>query len=301
MPDEAFDAIFENLRREFDSSRNRAAELARADALRSVNQLLRRFRSYQNEAEWIQTTMDAAVPYASQLALFFVVRENVELRAQHPAGSLPQTLSIPLAAASAFRSLIDSKDTVTVLRTPGEVSDALSQGHDRERAHLFPITNVDRVSAILFASGESANADALELMAGLASSVLERKTNAAIHTTIAAQPAAPLPEAKPAPAKLPAWSDLPAEQRQLHIRAQRFARVAVAEIQMSKPEACRAGREQSDLYLFLKREIDKARESFRQQFMTDLSMVDYLHLELIKTAAEGDELKLGADYPGRLQ
>jgi hypothetical protein len=90
------------------------------------------------------------------------------------------------------------------------------------------------------------------------------------------------------------------DQRQLHIRAQRFARVSIAELQLARPEACRAGREQNDLYLFLKREIDKARENYRKQFMTVPSMVDYLHLELIQTAAQGDEHKLGADYPGRL-
>jgi hypothetical protein len=107
--------------------------------------------------------------------------------------------------------------------------------------------------------------------------------------------AAPLAESK-----LPAWSDLPMEQRQLHVRAQRFARVAVAEMQLARPEACRAGREQGDFYLFLKREIDKVRENYRKQFMTVPSMVDYLHLELIQTAAQGNEQKLGADYPGRL-
>ena len=34
--------------------------------------------------------------------------------------------------------------------------------------------------------------------------------------------------------------------------------------------------------------------------MTNPSMVDYLHLELIRTAAGGIEQKLGADYPGQL-
>jgi hypothetical protein len=71
-------------------------------------------------------------------------------------------------------------------------------------------------------------------------------------------------------------------------------------MQLFKPEACRAGREQSDLYLFLKNEIDKAREIYSRQFRTISSMADYLHLELVRTAAEGDELKLGADYPGQL-
>jgi hypothetical protein len=50
----------------------------------------------------------------------------------------------------------------------------------------------------------------------------------------------------------------------------------------------------------LKKEIDAARETFRNQFMGDRSMVDYLHLELVSAAAEGDEAKLGADYPGPL-
>ena len=97
--------------------------------------------------------------------------------------------------------------------------------------------------------------------------------------------------------RLPLWADLDESQRQLHIRARRFARVTVAEMQLSKPEACRAGREQGDLYLFLESEIDKAREIYSKQFRTISSMADYLHLELVRTAAGGDELKLGADYP----
>jgi hypothetical protein len=52
--------------------------------------------------------------------------------------------------------------------------------------------------------------------------------------------------------------------------------------------------------MFLRSEIDKARESYSKQFMTDQQMTDYLHLELIHTAADGDERKLGADYPGAL-
>jgi hypothetical protein len=99
---------------------------------------------------------------------------------------------------------------------------------------------------------------------------------------------------------LPAWADLDERQRALHIRAQRFSRVIVAEMQLFRPEACRAGREQANLYIFLKSELDKARETYRKQFMTIPSMVDYLHLELVHSVADGDELKLGADYPGQL-
>ena len=71
-------------------------------------------------------------------------------------------------------------------------------------------------------------------------------------------------------------------------------------MQLARPEACRAGREQRDLYLLLKSEIEQARETYRKQFMTIPSMVDYLHLALVQTPAEGDEVKLGAEYPGPL-
>jgi hypothetical protein len=288
-----------------------AVSHARAEQLQKLNQLFRRFRAYQTETDWVQTTLDAAADYAHQIAVFSVGNGTLELRGQSPAGTFPDELSFPLTDAAAFATAIESKDPVTALRNPGEVSAALAQGAG-ERAHVFPITNGDRVSAILFASDAGSDMNGLELVAGLASSVLERKANQALHAQIvaAAQIVTPPPPPPPTPlppppppveTKMPAWTDLPLEQRQLHIRAQRFARVAVAEMQLAQPEACRAGREQSDLYLFLKREIDKARENYRTQFMTVPTMVDYLHLELVQNAAQGDESKLGVDYPGRLQ
>ena len=85
-----------------------------------------------------------------------------------------------------------------------------------------------------------------------------------------------------------------------HLQAQRFARVTVAELQLAQPDACRGGREDGNLYLYLKRDLDGARERFRKRFMETPSMVDYLHMELVKTAAGGDPSKLGAEYPGAL-
>jgi hypothetical protein len=347
VPAHVLDPSLDNLRREFDAACQQSAFQARSEQLRTLNQVFRRFRTYQSESDWVHTMLDAASPYADYVAVFSIANQALRLRGQRPAGRLPDDLSFPVSAAAAFSSAIDAKDPVTTLRNPAEVSAPLSVGHAGERAHVFPVTNGDRVSAVLFASDPVSDMNALELVAGIASSVLERKANLALHAQIAAaaklrktmpagitdlmvpvsaapepyrpEPARPEP-ARPEPArpepspaaptviastpapesKLPTWTDLPTEQRQLHIRAQRFARVAVAELQLARPEACRAGREQSDLYLFLKREIDKARESYSKQFMTVPSMVDYLHLELIQTAAQGDERKLGADYPGRL-
>jgi hypothetical protein len=289
------DAAFEGVRREFDAAAVKASAGARAEVAKTLNEIFRRFRTYQSESDWVQTLLDGAAPFAGEIAVFAVENTTLRLRGQLPADQLPAELAFPVAAAAAFQSSIGLKDVVTSLRTPSEVSAALSEGHGGERAHLFPILNGDRVSAVLFASGSAADLNALELVTGIAASVLGRSANLAMHSQIMPAPVRNEP-------KLPAaWSELASDQRQLHIRAQRFARVTLAEIQLARPEACRAGRDQGDLYLFLKREIDRARENYRKQFMTVPSMVDYLHLELIQNAAEGDEQKLGADYPGSLQ
>jgi hypothetical protein len=167
---------------------------------------------------------------------------------------------------------------------------------------------------VLFAADrEYLDGNALELIAGIASTVLQRQLNASIHTQISmsARPSSKAtgtssdgytknPQWAGDTSPRPSWSDLSHSERDTHVRAQRFARVSVAEMELAKPEASRTGRAQSSLYTFLKPEIDTARERYRQHFMSIPSMVDYLHIELVHTAAEGDESKLGAEYPGPL-
>ncbi|MBV8896669.1 MAG: hypothetical protein JO051_09165 [Acidobacteriaceae bacterium] len=355
-----------------------------------MNQLFRRLRHYEVEAEWISALLDSASRFAKHVAIFSLQNDVAHLRAQANL-HLPENLSFPLSSAAAFSGAVETRDPVIALRNPSEVTEALAGADTTDRCHVVPIINGPRTAAVLFvADQEYVDVNALELIASLASAVLERHANTSLHAQIASlkkpgpepespqsevaaeqeQHAAPeletakeetprepepaqaeaapvqgagadtsivpelqqpelLPEStaitggepspveasppvpaepppaniQPAPAAaaaLPAWADLSERERTLHLRAQRFARVAVAEMQLAKPLGSRAGREQSNLYMFLKPEIDKARESYRKQFMTIPSMVDYLHLELVNAAAEGDERKLGAEYPGQL-
>lgn len=318
----ALDQAWETVRREFDASCTQAARAGRYQLTNELNQLLRRLRHYENESEWVSALLDGAGGFIQHLALFSVQGDAVHLRGQSNL-DIPADLSFPLETAAAFKAAAETRDPVVALRTASEVNEHLSSSEPTDRCHLFPIMNGQRVVAILFAADqEYMDMNALELIAGLGSAVLERHTNVALHAQIAMAPA-PEPEPPPAipepeqPAEateqqpqvpsaqaekpgLPAWADLSEQQRSVHIRAQRFARIAVAEMQLAKPQGCRAGREQDNLYLFLKPEIDKARETYRKQFMTIPYMVDYLHLELVNTAAEGDEMKLGAEYPGQL-
>ena len=85
------------------------------------------------------------------------------------------------------------------------------------------------------------------------------------------------------------------------LRARRFARVKVAEMQLYHSAAVRAGRASGDLYGALQREIDAARQEFRERFLTDSPpAADYLHQEIVRALANDDAAILGSTYPGPL-
>ncbi|MGI9069754.1 MAG: hypothetical protein ACR2JB_00110 [Bryobacteraceae bacterium] len=288
----ALDPVWETINRQF--------EAARSEILKELNQLFRRLGHYQSEAEWSCAILDGASQFARQVALFTYRDGALDLRGQRNL-DLAENVSLSTVGSAAFESVINSKDTVVALRTAAEVGEALSSPSSQERAHIIPIMNGPRVVALLFAADQDQlDLNGVELIAGLASTVLEQHSKASLHTRIAIQSLAAKTSPSSASAPLPSWADLSQDERVLHVRAQRFARVKVAEMQLSRPDACHAGRQQCNLYVFLRHEIDKARETYRKQFMTIPSTVDYLHLELVRTAAGNDEQKLGADYPGQL-
>jgi hypothetical protein len=95
------------------------------------------------------------------------------------------------------------------------------------------------------------------------------------------------------------WAALSKQEQELHLEAQRQARVRVAEMRLYKSAAVKQGRVDRNLYASLREEIDTGRADFRARFL-DLTptMVDYLHLELTRTLANDDETLLGPEYPG---
>jgi hypothetical protein len=97
------------------------------------------------------------------------------------------------------------------------------------------------------------------------------------------------------------WESLPPAEQQIHLRAQRFARVQVADIRLHDGDTVQRGRARKNLYGTLRERIDRAREAFRKEFFANCpSMVDYLHLELVRTLANDDADALGKEYPGPL-
>jgi hypothetical protein len=92
-------------------------------------------------------------------------------------------------------------------------------------------------------------------------------------------------------------SRLPMEEQELHRRANRLAKVAMQDIQMLRPEAVRAGREQKDLCARLRGDLDKARKEYDRRFKAIFDHpVDYFHYWMVEILAGGDAEALG-EYP----
>ncbi|MGH9619544.1 MAG: hypothetical protein ACRD45_07510, partial [Bryobacteraceae bacterium] len=250
----ALDSVWEDIRRECDAACSRSAQAARSQITHQLNQTFRRLHAYEDEAAWIAGILDGVGQFSGQTAIFSLKDGVLRLRLQRNL-DLPADFSLPASAAGAFAGAIESKDPVIALRTAAEVSEALSSAEKGARAHIIPVLNGSRVAAIVFAaSRDYTDVNALELIAGMASAVLERQANTSLHAQIASKSAAAPANGTAAPVRqmLPAWADLSAQHRTMHIQAQRFSRVKVAEMQLARPEVSRAAREQGNLYLLLK-------------------------------------------------
>lgn len=90
----------------------------------------------------------------------------------------------------------------------------------------------------------------------------------------------------------------PSEQK-LRIDARRFAKLLVSEIELYNKAKVADGRKNQDLYMRLKNDIDRSRQTFEKRFGKALNNgVDYFYDELVKTLAVNDSANLGPDYPG---
>ena len=89
------------------------------------------------------------------------------------------------------------------------------------------------------------------------------------------------------------------EEQKLHAQARRFARLLVSEIKLYNEQRVAEGRSNKDVYIRLKRDIDKSREMYEQRISPSMTRkFDYFHDELIRILGDNDPSSLGSDYPG---
>jgi hypothetical protein len=263
-------------------------EQARRELADDLNQAVRRLRQSPTIDELVATLADTAGRFADGAVVFQL--------ADGMAKSEKMDLAIPLDSAAALAGAVQSRDPVTAITTDGEVSEALVErlGHSPEgRAHIHPVVVKDGVPALLYAWGAVQSA-AVELVAQVAAAVwVDLLPPPPVVELVSIAPLSAA--AKPASS----WESLTPEEQQVHLRAQRFARVQVATMRLQCGAEVQAGRLRHNLYEALREPIDAARTLLRKDFFTTCpSMVDYLHLELVHTLANDDAELLGKDYPG---
>jgi hypothetical protein len=115
-------------------------------------------------------------------------------------------------------------------------------------------------------------------------------------TTPAQRPANTKPDT---PAAAPSDGSTESEDQKAHSDARRVARLLVSEIKLYHEHELKEGREHSDIYDRLQKEIDLGREAYTHRVPRFvLATHDYFHEELVRILGENDLSRMGSAYPG---
>jgi vacuolar-type H+-ATPase subunit D/Vma8 len=300
---------------------NRSAETSRRELIQKLSQIARRLRGFEDERQWSNTLVDATRGFCGRAALFLIRDHKLYLETTRNFDDADLADAVPLDQAPAFATAIETRDTLVAMRSSSELSGPIAAYVDAEadpenaKCHLFPVLTRQEVPSVLYVDSGEVDVDAIELLVATAGAVLNPQpvakpvlvtpiADAAVPVapadglvSITATATAPSPQSQKL--EILSWFSLSREDRELHLRAQRFATVQVAGIRLYQSEKVKNGRAAHDLYTSLQIEINTAREAFRREFLNASdSMVDYLHLELVRTLANDDAEVLGKDYPG---
>ena len=252
---------------------------ARQTDISDMSQAARWLDQAENDQQWRMALIEAAGKFSERAALFMIENGRLLCAALHGATSdtLPG-LPIPIEEAPAFRTAIETGEPVVALRRAAEISEPIAlvfNASGINKAFLIPMRAGGKTAAVLYAEGVDVRLPALELLMRIASGSVR-----------------PISDF---------WRNLSTAEKQMHLKAQRFARVSVAGMILSRPLDVRAGRKRRAIYSAFHGEIDRLRNQFADEFfLKSRNMVDYLHVELLSKLANDDATLLGAEYPGQM-
>jgi hypothetical protein len=121
----------------------------------------------------------------------------------------------------------------------------------------------------------------------------------AFAEAVAPAPVPPMPSVAEPEVGLEAFdvNRLTPEEQELHRRANRVAKVSMQDIKMLRPDQVRLGRENKDICIRLKDDIEKAHREYDRRFKPIMDHpVDYFYRWMVEILAEGDAAALG-EYP----
>lgn len=283
-------------------AQTRAVEEGRRRISESLNQTLRRIRQTAAEHETLQLLLEESAFAAERAVVVLVESSQARIAAWRGVvlrGDEEDSEPIDLKEAAALASCVESRDPLVALSAPGEISSVLASALGRDgdqKIYLFPVTARRNTVAVLVAAGVG-NPAPIELLCEAAGMKLESLEAPAGAPT--AEPAAKSDLVQIAGSTATTWNSLTPEEQALHLRAQRTARVRVAQIRISESTALRRGVQEHNIYGALRVSIDSARNEFQKTYMAQTpDMVDYLHLEIVRSLAHDNERLLGQEYPG---
>ena len=184
---------------------------------------------------------------------------------------------------------------------------------------VFPLVVREKVAAILYCDTGQKAAQAsdfsaidvltrytclwLELAAGKKSPQTAESANA----VPAGSTSTPAPSAVPSGAEAAAKvaidagagiGNLPAEEQELHKKAQRFAKLLVDEIKLYNQSKVAEGKQNRDLYKVLREDIEKSRATYDKRYGgTPVAPARYFDSEVVRILADNDRSLMGSDFP----
>ena len=258
-----------------------ARERGRRESADQLNQAVRRIRQAADLEELRAILLDAAAAFSTGAALFRDRRAGRAGRT-HPrrteeAAEAFGGLEIPLASAAALAGAVETRDPVIAVTSAGEVSARdgeagrapagwarldLPGGGTGARAR--PGVRLGNGAGIRPGIAEPGGGGRLERDLDTAGSRGAAGAGPDRTRSRTEPPAPPVAPSAPPPPAASAWDGLPPREQQIHLRAQRFARVQVAEMRLREADAVQSGRAQHNLYAALRQPIDAARAAFRE-------------------------------------
>jgi hypothetical protein len=223
---------------------------------------------------------DAAIVLAGLAALRL---ENVALKILHDlSATQPRTAALPIIEESVAERAPASPEALPAVSAE---EPAFSQAPPQEtRPETVSVFNLEPAHESVFDAAAVATRAVAETLAVPMEGQAEEPAPVPLPEAMITQP----PEAKPVP-----------EEEKRHADAKRFARLLVSEIKLYNEHHVIEGRGNRDLYLRLKRDIDRSREMYEKRISPIVSRkIDYFHDEIIRILGDNDPSTLGSDYPG---
>ena len=250
-------------------------------------------------------------PNAVEQAVARALRDNLE-RIQHTSDELQQAISDIIAACSSSKPTNALPPMLRAQTPAASLSAALEVLSRFTALALQPGPRSPLEEKISEAIGRVAPpaSGPVPVPARPAPSAPEPRAAAPASAPKAAPRLAPVSEPLPEPEPEPrageahAPSDvefdinqLTPEEQELHRRANRVAKVSMQDIKMLRPEQVRLGRENRDLCIRLKDDIEKAHREYDRRFKPIMDHpVDYFYRWMVEILADGDSSLLG-EYP----